>query len=378
MALANFAGIGDITPQPVSGIVGGNAFGEPGGVIAGQWLGGALPQIQRTTVGGATNNTTYVLTCTIYGVTELASYTSDGSATTVEIAAGLAAAVQALPHFGSFVSVDYPGASLFDTTGPIGVAFTLTDASGDISQSTTQAAAAGSDTEPGVFVVLDPTKALFPAPTFAPVTSLTAGTALLTMTYAATTVYTVAITVNGSVYTANTVGVTDLATSRDNLVTALNAVLPANTVLAAAGGAGEITLTAEIAGLAFVAETSVHTSTGTLVVTSTSGLATDDVAQVFGGFVTWAEVQDQTLDVNDIVFEPGSVIGVKARGTVYLSATVTSPGTLYVNVSTGAVSASGGAGLLPIPASLAAFVGPAPEGAGLAVARVTSQNIIPA
>lgn len=378
MALANFAGIGDITPQPVSGVVGGNAYGEPGGVIAGQWLGGALPQIQRTTVGGATNSTTYVLTCTIYGVTELASYTSDGSATTVEIAAGLAAAVQALPHFGSFVSVDYPGASLFDTTGPVGVAFTLTDASGDISQSATQAAAAGSDTEPGVFVVLDPTKPLFPAPTFAPVTSLTAGTALLTLTYASGSVYTAVITVNGSTYTANTVGATDLATTVGALITAINAVMPANTVVAATGGTGEIDLTAEIVGLGFVVEVSSHTGAGTIALTSTSGLPTDDVAQVFGGFVAWAEVQDQVLDVNDIVFEPGSVIGVKARGTVYLSATVTTPGVLYVNVSTGAVAASGGAGLLPLPASLSAFVGPAPEGSGLAVARVTSQNIIPA
>jgi len=379
MALSGFAGIGDITPQPVSGVVGGNAYGEPGGVVAGQWLGGALPQIQRTTATGATSSTTYVLTCTIYGVTETASYTSDGSATTTEIAAGLAAAVQALPHFGSFVSVDYPGAALFDSTGPVGVAFTLTDASSDISQSVTQAAAAGSDVTPGTFVVIDPLKPLFPAPTFAPASTLTAGTALLTMTYGSGTVYTAVITVAGLVYTANHVGATDLATTRTAFIAAINAAMPADTVLAAAGvGAGEIDLTAEINGLGFVADVSVHTGSGTLALTSTSGLPTDDVSNVFGGFVAWAEVQDQVLDVNSIVFAPGSVIGVKARGTVYLAATVTTPSGIWINTTTGAVATSGGAGLVPLPVSLAVIQGPAPEGTGLAVARLTAQNLIPA
>lgn len=381
MSLNGFAGVGDIDTQNASGLPGTDAYGEPGGSVAGVWLGGATAQVNRTTVGGATNDTTYVLTCTIYGVVELASYTSDGSATTAEIAAGLAAAVANLPHFGSFCVVTYTAAaSTFDTTGPAdGTAFTLTDASGDISQSTITAAATGTDVEPGVLVCIDPLSSLFPAPRFVSTASLTAQVDVITMTYAATTVYSVDITVAGNTYSASTVGATDLATTRTALVAAINAEMPARTVLAATGtAAGEIDLTAELAGQPFSVTVNVHTSTGTLVETSSTALPTDDIAVVFGGVVKRTLAQDETLGVNEVVYGPGSDITVKARGMCYVSATVTNPQTAYVTLATGVLGTSGGAGILPLPSSLAWFQAPAPNGSGVAVLRLSAGNLIPA
>lgn len=380
MALSDFAGIGSIVTQPDSGLPGVDAYGEPGGTIGGLWIGGAVAGVNRTTATGATNNTTYTLVCTIYGVAENAVYTSDGTATTTEIAAGLAAAVANLPHFGSFVSVDYPGAALFDTTGPAdGAAFTITDSSGDITQAVTTAASAGVSIVPGRLALVSPSAALFPAPSFVPTSTLTAQVDVITMTYAATTVYTVDITVAGTTYSASVVGATDLATTRTALVGAINAALPASTVLAATGtAAGEIDLTAEIAGQAFAVGVKAYVSTGTISKTSSTSLPTDDIANVFGGIVKRVVAQDAAIGVNTIEFAPGSDIGAKARGLIYVSATVTGPSAAYVTIATGAIGTTGGAGILPLPASLAQFVGPAPHGTGTAILRLSAGNIIPA
>ena len=379
MSLAGFAGVGDISTQAVSGLPGQAFLAEPGGALSGVWFGGATAQVQRTTITGASNSTTYTLTCTIYGVVETASYTSDGSATTAEIAAGLAAAVQNLPHFGSYVTVDYTsGTALFDTAGPAdGTSFSITDASAQITQAVTTAAATGSDASPGQLVIVDLTKSILPTPSLLPTSALTAGTALLTLTYASGSVYTAEITVAGQAYVVNTVGATDLATTVGNLITAINGALPSNTVLAATGGTGEITLTAEVAGQAFGVLVSSHTGAGTIALTSTSGLPTDNVIDCFGGVVQWGLVEDAALGVNAVEFSPGSVIGVQARGTIVIPATSSSPTGAWVVVATGEIVTSGGAGRCYLPPALALNLGPIPHGAG-SILRLASGNIIPA
>ena len=377
MALTDFAGIGNVVAQNPSGVVGGDAWGDPNGKIAGLWLGGSVAQVQRTTITGASAKT-YTVSCTIYGVTESASFVATGSPTTSTVAAGLGAAIQALPTFGSFVSVDVSSANI-DTTGPLGVAFTITDSDGDITQTTTTAAVAGTTIAPGTFALVDFGKSLWPQPTFIPASALTAGTALMTMTYASGTVYTVSITVGGVEYVATHVGATDLATTRTALIAAINGAMPALTVLAATGtNAGEITLTAEIAGQAFVVVVDAHTGAGTIALTSTSGLPTDDIAACFGGFVAWSLKQDAQLGVNDIVYNPGDTLPVKARGTIFLGLTVSGVSGLFVDTTTGLPSSSGGAGKCPIPSSLGIVLAPAPEGSGLAVARLSCGTILPA
>jgi hypothetical protein len=120
-----------------------------------RWLTGAAPtgagtaQSATITVSGADNSATYsvrLLDATPYGsgVNEVISYTTDGSATDAELAAGLEAAFGAVPSLGLFVLPVSRSSLVLTVTAISGRSFTLSevaDPGNDLAIANTAAAA---------------------------------------------------------------------------------------------------------------------------------------------------------------------------------------------------------------------------------------------
>jgi len=210
-------------------------------------------QVMTCTVSGATNDKVYSVVVNGFTV----SYTADSSATIAEIAAGLAAAVNAEALVGGQVIATSTATECILTSRWPGESFTFTEADAQLSIATTTANAEASTVAFGVGVV----STVFAAgedaqPGAQALDSLyTAQVMQLDYTYNAGDVVHISILDkhSGAVIaeTSYTLA-TDKPTSTAAIVAILNAQLPANSVLAADAGAGdEINLTAEIAGFEF-------------------------------------------------------------------------------------------------------------------------------
>ena len=234
-------------------------------------------QVSTITIDTVTNSATY--TVTIDGID--VSYTADASAVNTEIVAGLIAAIEADPAVSMSVTCVATSATVITLTArTAGLVFTLTDADAKI---TCAAVTAADEADPIAFGRLlidqgvDSDGSRLGA--LAANASLTAQVDTITFTYAAGEVYYVTIAmVDGS--TPLTVGVaadTDTATTATAVYNAINAIMPANTVIATNPSSGVVVLTAEVAGKAFTV--SVGLKSGTIaraaLVHTTSGILTD-------------------------------------------------------------------------------------------------------
>lgn len=342
------------------------------------WSGDPLADIWTLTVAGATNDTEYTLTFTLPGgVERTASYTSDSSASIDEIGAGLLAAIVADPILNAFMTAVYnTSPNTLVMTGFTGAAnaFTVAESSSDLTLAHTQTAADGSTIAPARLVVKSTaTSALTkPAPTARPVTTLTARAVGVTLAYAANTFYLVTITVGGATYSALAAAETDVATTRGNLVAEINAVMPANTVVAADGSAGAFTLTAEVVGQSFTVTFGVGGGTGTLTQTSDTALLTDDIAKVALGFTEmFGTLQSRTFaSGNDVEWQPGDAILCNLVGRQWIDVDGSAPsqgGAVYVSVTTGKASTASGSSKCLLPGVL--FTGRAlADGSGYEIA----------
>lgn len=243
-------------------------------------------QVTTLTMSGASNSTTY--TITVNGVD--ISYTTDSSTSTTELAAGLAAAVNAEPLVRGQVIATSASAVLTLTGANFGVAFTVTESESDIgTPSTTTAAASASAVGFGLAMIqtgyaADPAEAN-QVGRVATNAAFSAQVDTWTITYVASARVGLSVTLsNGKTYEAHTVSATARADTMTALAAALNAILPANTVLAA-GTATGVTLTAEVVGESFesgflISDEGATDPTGTL---SSTKSASTSLALAFAG-----------------------------------------------------------------------------------------------
>lgn len=215
-------------------------------------VGAQAAQVGTILVDTAANDTAY--TVSLNGVS--ISITSDASATKPEIAAALAAAINASPYVRGVVSATSDGVDTVTVTGlwP-GVSFTLTDADGNLTTTAAATAAAAAESVPfGRLVVADGfdadegndrTGGLARASRF------TAQVASGVVTYAASFLYHVTVTYEGIVYAVDVPANTDAGTTAGLIRTALTTALAA-LPLTVGGATDTFTITADTAGDEFL------------------------------------------------------------------------------------------------------------------------------
>ena len=207
------------------------------------------------------------------------TYTADSSPTQTEVTAGLLAALQFDPFAGQAAVYSITSAGVITAIGRNpGYAFTITTSNADLTVATTTSAASADPINFGVAIIKLPGQYADGSElcAVASTANLTAQVDTLTVAYTGSKTYQVNITVDGTTYPVLVVSATDLATLTTLLVDQINAAMPSYTVLASSTGAGNVTLTAEVAGKAFITSIGAQTTPGNLTIEhTTSGPATD-------------------------------------------------------------------------------------------------------
>lgn len=269
---------------------------------------------------------------TVDGVT--ASYTTDASATQAELGAGLVAAIQVAAGIRSRMAPSYAGGTLTLTGTWPGVAHTVSASGGSgggaIGSATTATAAAsatavsfgraictdGYVTHEGTPKVFMPTTALFSAQ-------------VTTFTYAsvaATDEVTTTVTMQGKTVVVNTPyrssPAQTLTDHTADLETVLNATFGAGTGCVAANATNDITITADVAGAEFEANSSVNgAGGGTVTKAETTGpsIATSVRRALIGVSKRRADVENVTVDGDDPAYPANSGVEYFTRGEVVVA-----------------------------------------------------------
>lgn len=309
-------------------------------------------QSSTITVDTAENSSRYAVL--VDGV-EVA-FTSDGSATAAEIAAGLAAAIVADPVANGIVVATAASAVVTLASRLAGRAFTLTTDDARLTIATPTANAVAADVPFGIAVIdVDRANRLAAVPdgALAPLSTLHVVT--LTPAVANSTIYSVVVIVAG-VTVSKAITSDGSATAAEivaALVSALNTDLPANSVLAS--GTDTLVLTSEVPGQDFVV---VPGPTLTAVVT-TQGTRIEDV---LAGVTVAHEIYEQPRS-GAYALPGNSTMPVLRKGEIYVTTEdqVTNIDAL-VYVRTGSTGQKGGfrstpaAGCVPLPRSKARWV----------------------
>jgi len=293
-------------------------------VVTSRTNGGAVAQVSTVTVDSASASTLYTLDVTINGVTTSLSYTSDGTPTTTEIAAGLEAELDASPVVSGLIAAS-SATNVLTLTGKIAnQAFSLAMSAGasDITIATGTAASGAASIYPGRGVVelaSDLGNCRLPSTaddTLKVVTVTYAGS------FAAGDVFSLMISPGRgaeSIFSpipVSLVGVTDLATTIDGLDAALNAALPANSI-AVTNTNTTLVFTSELPNLDFEVTVSVADAAG-----GTSGQTfsqADSTALVDLKFLGVAMLDRmRPMDSNgDPIFGDGDIVPILEEGMIY-------------------------------------------------------------
>jgi hypothetical protein len=242
--------------------------------------------VWTVTVDTATNGATY--TISVEGRT--ITYVADGSTSTSEISAGLAAAIQADPLAYAACTVSDGGGTVVITGRVPGYALTVSESDAKLSLAETTSEDSADSIDFGDAVIFSSAAAsnYFVARADGAYLTTQVDTITFSNTYSAGEVISAWVEVPGYPRaTAAVIAATDLDTSLAALVTALNASIDAligssGAVTAAYTTSGNIiTLTAQQAGKAFKA--SFTATTNTFTHTSTASNALTDAAKVFAG-----------------------------------------------------------------------------------------------
>ncbi len=300
---------------------------------------GRVLETRTVTVASATNATEYSLT--VNGEATV-TYTSDGSATQAEIAAGLLAACQESPEFGEHVAATYIDSTSFRLTAHTqgnAVALTSPQSSGDITISSLTANVAADRCYAGRAVVISETDSN--SNNLGGVvlsTRLVADVWTLTVTYAASERYRCKLTFEGQSYDFDVVGNTDTATTASDLAAQINAKMPTNTVVAAAG-ATTVTLTSEKPG-APIENVSVGVATvnvSRLTLAHTTASVGTDLNRVFAGVSIRRYDNEADADTQLSFYPAGDCIQALRQGEIWVdcSSAVTAMSNVFVETATG-------------------------------------------
>lgn len=201
-------------------------------------------QVSTVTVDNVVNSTEYSFTANGVEV----AYTSDGSATNAEIVAGLKAALEAEPLLSGRILAVATSATVLTLTERVAGSggFAISDSDDNLTTATTTAADEADPIGFGLAVIGDTRGRTCKAPAAA---GITARSVVITPTAVNSAVYTVNIVHNGVSrgysYTAD--GSATAQEIVEGLATAINAGMPANSVVATENDA-TLTLTAEVKG----------------------------------------------------------------------------------------------------------------------------------
>jgi len=290
----------------------------------------------------------YVIT--IDGVAT-ATYFADATSTQAEVGAGLEAAFNASPGCRAKATAAYAAGTITLTGEWPGVAFVPTVNSADTTQDlgvpSNSQAAADADVVPfGRVVATDGYVTNEGNPkVFVPKTShFTAQVITITTAGNTASYYSGDVTVNGKTYVwGGVVWDTNLTTTNTAIAAAINAVLPAETVIAA-GTATTVTLTAEVEGAEF--DATMHAvghadAEATKVYTTGPSISTSLLRAMVGISVRRLDVENQTLDGDDPAYAAAGGIEVAKRcshGIVQRDTTETWTfgGDLFVSLATAA------------------------------------------
>lgn len=292
--------------------------GQPASLRSDQYVRSMVNDRPRTAqvstiTATAVNSTEY--TVTVDGIT--VNYTSDGSASTAEIVAGLVAALNGEPVIAAKTLAAVTGAATLTITARIaGVGFEASVGANLSLASTTandepDALAFGAACfEAGAALVSVADSALFPA--------RTATTAVLTPAVANNTAYSVTIVApdgNSKTYTIVSDGSATAKKVVDALTAAINAGQAADTV-EATDDDSVLTLTAESASYRFTLGIS---STLSMVFTAGSGNTDEvDVASLFAGVAVRDSSTAQPAAPGVIGYKGGTVCSIMSKGDIWV------------------------------------------------------------
>lgn len=288
-------------------------------------------QVTTMTVPASPDNST-LYSVTVDGVT--ASFTTDASATQAELGAGLVSAINAKAGIRRVCAASYSGGTLTLTGGWPGGSFVVSnnaaDTTNDLGTVTTATSAASAsrvyfgrvlasdgfvtdEATPKVFI---PTTALFSeqVTTFT-YASVASGDAISTI-----------VEMNGESVTVdtpyNTSHAQTLIDHAADLETALNAEFGADVGAVAARSSDDITITADVAGAEFFANSTVSgTGGGTVSKADTTGPSiSTSLARAFAGVsVRRLDVENETIDGDDPSYAPNEGVEVLSRGAIVMA-----------------------------------------------------------
>jgi hypothetical protein len=287
------------------------------------------------------NSTEY--TVTINGIA--CSYTTDASATTAELGAGLVAAINAAPGARGAYVPSFASTTLTLTAVYPGIAGTVAASGGSgggaIGTPSNSVPAASADTiEFGralISLSADKGAAQVQKPSSS---ALTAQVQSHTITSAASALFSGTVAINGKVYEWGPVAHnTDSDTTAGDIRTAINAAVPAETVLAG-GATNVVTLTAEVEGAEFDADIVVSGSASAAsakVYTTGPSAATSLARSLYGASVRRLDVENLTLTGGDPEYAANAVVECLRRGTMRVqrdtSETISPGDEVYVSIA---------------------------------------------
>lgn len=342
------AGVRD---QLIPGFIGDTAdINQTNEVVSAINSDGGVKQVSTLTVSGATNDKTY--TVTINGID--VSYTADGTATIAEIAAGLTAAVEAEPAVSAIVTAAATTTTMVLTGRNFGFTFTVSEDDAQLSWAATTAAATASDVPFGRLVTTSGTvgarSGLLPAGL---PTGFTAQVDTFDYTYNASDEWTVTVEYGGELYSGTVVLATGKTASTAAMLAELNAALPANSVIASAGGSDELVLTAEVAGGSFKTTYAIGSLATTLPsLTSTRSLSTSIDDALLGLSRRSLNVQSRTVGSTGTAYNPNDTMQVLKKGAMFVARDTTQTpaygGKVYVDITDGKLYTAATSARVPV------------------------------
>lgn len=296
-------------------------------------------QVDTITVNTGTNDHEYVFGISASDIT--VSYTADSSTSTTEVAAGIAAAWNDSAG-GDFAYATANSAVVTLTGNTPGLAYSIDTVDALTTLASVTAAAEADAVEFGRVVIKNSASFVTDSSQRSGVlcksSKLAAQVDTLAVTYASGEVYYVSITIEGETYQVAVAADTDTATTQAAIVTAINAMMPANTVLAA-GSSPNVTLTAEVAGKAF--KTGIGLKSGTaarLTLTHTTATIYTDINRcILGVSLRYGFVESTAVGASTPSYPANGGVKLGRKGALWVasSQTISDGDAVYVETASG-------------------------------------------
>ncbi len=275
-------------------------------------------QVDTITVNTGTNDHEYTLT--VDGVE--VSYTADSSTSTTEVAAGLVAAWNSQPYAASVATASNVSNVVTITGLTAGQSYVIDDVDALATLASVTAAAEADAVAYGrLMISLDYESGEDgELAVLCKASKLVAQVDTITVDYAASEVYKIQITVEGETYLAEVDADTDDATTATNIRTAINAMMPANTVIAS-GATDQVILTAEVAGKAFRTVVGVKSETVArlALVHTTASLRTDVNRAVVGISKNWSANESTAIGATTPSWPANQGVIVATKGILWVA-----------------------------------------------------------